>query len=331
MLDIDGRTFLITGGASLIGSHLADALLAAGAREVRLLDNLSLGSMEAVAHLVAEPRVRFVKGDILRLNEVIDAMSGVHGVFALAAFLTLPLSQNAPLGVDVNVRGMLNSLEAARICKVQKMVFSSSLSVYGNSTTGRIIEEMPYISAGLTPASAIYSASKLLGEALGSFYASRGEPDFASLRFSTVYGERQHARAVNSVFIAGAYDSIAAGNRPKIVGDGSEVHDYIYVTDVADACVAAMRMGGGGETFNIGTGIDTSLTRVVDLVIRACGTKGIEPEYVTDTRTVRSSILTTIGFSPEKAERLLSWRPKVDIEEGIARYVAWRRHGKLAA
>lgn len=328
---IEKKTFVITGGASLIGSHLADALLSAGAGEIRLLDNFSLGTAETIGHLLKNERVKLIRSDILRLNEMIDAMEGAHGVFALAGFLTLPISQNAPLGIDVNVRGMLNTLEAARITKVGKVVFSSSLSVYGNTVSGQIVEDMPYVSAGLTPASAIYSTSKLLGESLGAFYASHSGPDFVTLRFSSVFGERQHARAVNSVFIASTYDAIAAGKRPVITGDGTEVHDYIYVTDVADACVAAMRNGTGGHAFNIGTGVDTCLTRIVELVIEASGVRGVEPEYVPDTRTVRSSVLTKIGFSPEKAARLLDWRPKVSIEEGIRRYVTWRESARLVA
>ena len=112
---VAGKAYLVTGGASLIGSHIADQLLDQGAAEVRLLDNFALGTPETIAHLVGDPRIRLVRGDILRLNELIDATAGVDGIFALAGFLTLPFSQNPPLGVAVNTTGVVNTLEAARI------------------------------------------------------------------------------------------------------------------------------------------------------------------------------------------------------------------------
>ena len=126
----DGR-FLITGGASLIGSHVAERLLEQGAREVVLLDNFALGTPETVRGLVGNPRIRLVRGDILRVNELYDALAGVDGVFAIAGFLTLPLSQNPSLGLAVNVDGQVNVFEACRYRGVKKVVFSSSVAVYG--------------------------------------------------------------------------------------------------------------------------------------------------------------------------------------------------------
>ncbi len=107
-----GKTYLITGGASLIGSHLADALLAAGAAGVRLFDNFALGTPETIAHLMREPRVTLIRGDVLRLAELLEASQGANGTFALAGFLTIPMLQNPGLGVQVNTVGLLNTLEA---------------------------------------------------------------------------------------------------------------------------------------------------------------------------------------------------------------------------
>ena len=112
-----GKAYLITGGASLIGSHIADHLLAGGAAEVRLLDNFSLGTPETIAHLEGESRVKRIRGDILRLNELIDAAVGADGIFALAGFLTIPMAQQIVLGVAVNTTGMVNTLETARLAK----------------------------------------------------------------------------------------------------------------------------------------------------------------------------------------------------------------------
>jgi UDP-glucose 4-epimerase len=319
-----GRTYLITGGASLIGSHLTDALLGAGAREVRLLDNFSLGTPDTIAHLADEPRVRLIRGDILRLNEVIDSAEGADGIFALAGFLTLPMAQNPALGVAVNTTGLLHTLEAARIARVRRVVFSSSVAAYGNAEAETLTEEVGTVTAGLQPVSAVYGTSKLFGEALGLLYAQKYGVQFTALRFASVYGERQHGRAVNANFIAETHERIRRGERPVIVGDGREVHDYIHVTDIAAGCMAAMAGDASGLVLNLATGVDTTLTDVVRLVLEACGATHLTPEYREDRRAVRSAGGTRLNFSRAKAEREIGWVPRVPLAEGIRRYVAWR-------
>jgi UDP-glucose 4-epimerase len=322
--DTTPGTYLITGGASLIGSHLADALLAAGVPEVRLFDNFSLGTPETIRHLAGDARVTLIRGDVLRLNELIDATRRVAGVFALAGFLTLPMSQNPALGVAVNTQGVVHTLEACRIAGARRIVFSSSVSAYGNAMAETIVEETPYVSAGLVPASAVYATTKLLGEALCAQYAQAYGLEFNVLRFSSVYGARQHGRAVNAVFMAEAYERVRRGERPVIVGDGTEVHDYIYVTDVADACVRAMLGPSHGQNMTIATGVDTTLTRVVEIILEACHAQDLTPEYREDRRAIRSAAVAHLGFSRARAERALGWVPTVRVEEGIRRYIAWR-------
>ncbi|MDB5379879.1 MAG: NAD-dependent epimerase/dehydratase family protein [Rubritepida sp.] len=318
-----GKAYLICGGASLIGSHLADQLLAAGAGEVRLLDNYSLGTPEIIAHLDGDTRVKRIRGDILRLNELIEAAQGVDGIFALAGFLTLPMSQNPPLGVAVNTEGMVNILEAARLAKVRHVVFSSSVAAYGNTAADTLAEDSPTTMASVSPVAAVYGTTKLLGEQLGRLYAQKYGVGFSGMRFSSVYGERQHARAVNANFIADVHDQIRRGERPVIVGDGREVHDYIYVTDVAAGCIAAMLNGEGGQVFNLCTGVDTTHADLVRTILEVCGSE-MQPEYREDTRAVRSAGGNHLGFSPTKAEREIGWKPAVSLRDGVARMVAWR-------
>ena len=327
MAAIAGARFLITGGASLIGSHVTDALLAAGAAEVRLLDNFSLGTPEVVAHLDGDPRVTLLRGDVLRLNELIDAAQGVAGVFALAAFLTLPLSRNVPLGVAVNTQGVVNTLEAARIAGARRVILSSSVSTYGTSTPEVITEETPFTSAGQQPATNLYGASKLLGEALCAHYGRAYGLEWNALRFASVYGERQHARAVNANFIADSYDAIMRGEPPVILGDGSEVHDYVHVADIASACLAAMASPSQGNVLTIATGLDTTLNQVAALLLEACSAAHLAPEHRADTRAVKSASVAHLGFSRARAEQTIGWTPEVSVGEGIRRYVAWRRRG----
>jgi UDP-glucose 4-epimerase len=322
---IAGASFLVTGGASLIGSHIADVLLAQGANEVRLLDNLSLGTPDVVRHLGNDPRVKVIKGDVLRLNELVDAAMGTAGVFTLAAFLTLPISRNPAMGASVNTMGLINTLEAARIAKVARVVFASSVAVYGGSVPDVMSEETPFASDSIMPAFKIYASSKLFGEGLCGQYAKLYGLEFNALRFSSVYGERQHDRAVNANFIAELYEQVKRGERPVIVGDGTEVHDYIYVTDVADACAAAMSSKSHGHLLNIATGVDTTHTRVAEIVLEACGARNLKPEYRADTRAVKSSASARLNFATAKAERDIGWKAKVPVAEGIRRYIAWRK------
>ena len=317
--------YLITGGASLIGSHIADCLLASGARQVRLLDNYSLGTPSTIAHLSGDTRVKRMRGDILRLPDLLEASEGVDGVFALAGFLTLPMSQDPITGLSVNTLGMANTLEACRFAKVRRVVFSSSVAVYGNASTFPIVEETGYVSAGLQPPSQLYGASKLLGEAVCARYAKAYGVQFNALRFASVYGERQHGRAVNAVFVAQVCEQVRRGEAPLIEGDGSEVHDYVYVTDVASACVLAMHSASHGHCINIATGIDTTSTQVAQIALRLCGRGDLKAQYCEDRRAVRSAAGTRLGFSREKAAREIGWEPQVNMEEGMRRLIVWQR------
>lgn len=323
-MKIDGNKFVVTGGVSLIGSHVAEELLAAGAREVVLFDNYSLGSTALVEHIASDPRVRVVRGDILRVNEMFDAFQGASGVFAVAGFLTLPMNENPPLGLAVNVQGHLNVLEACRYASVGKVVFSSSVAIYGNPGEDELAEDGVSNLAPFSPAAAMYSASKIIGENAGRLYQQRHGIRSASLRYSTVYGERQHYRGVNALYIMENFDRIARGERPTIPEDGEEVHDYIHVSDVARANLMAMASDGADGSFNICTGVSTSLNVLVRTLLDVMGS-ALQPEHRTAPGAFRASTATVMRFSRAKAERAFGWTPQVDLAEGIRRLVAWRQ------
>lgn len=317
-----GKTYLIAGGASLIGSHICEQLLDQGAAGVVLLDNFSLGTPAIVEPFLSDRRVRLVKGDILRINELYDALEGIDGVFLVAAFLTIPMSANSTLGLDVNIRGTQNILEACRYRNVPKVVFCSSVAVYGTDPEPGFTEARALAWQGLQPAGALYAASKVIGENLCRLYHVQHGIDYVSLRYSTVYGERQHYRGVNALYIIEAYDRIQSGKPPVLPGDGSEVHDYIYVGDVARANILAMTGRAAGQSFNIVSGVDTSLNEIVAILKKITGSK-LEPEYRDDPSKVRFTVTKSLSYSRAKAAELLGWEPKVGVEEGIRRLVAW--------
>lgn len=318
-----GGRFLITGGASLIGSHIADQLLADGASEVVLFDNYSLGSPDAVREQLTDQRVRLVKGDITRVNELYDALEGIEGVFAVAGFLTLPLSQNPALGINVNVSGQLNVLEACRYRNVGKVVFSSSIAVYGDPQPDLIDEDATYRWHTMRPASVLYATTKMMGESLCRLYEERYGIKSVSLRYATVYGERQHYRGINALYIIDTYDKLARGERPHIPGDGSEVHDYVHVADVARANLMAMESDVSGESFNVASGQATSLGRLYEIIAGQIGSN-LQPVFADDDG-LRLTTSSNLNLSIEKIGRMIGWAPQISIEEGIERLIRWRR------
>ena len=321
-MQIAGGRFLVTGGASLIGSHLTQQLLEAGAATVILFDNYALGSPEVAASLAQDRRVTAVRGDITRLPELLEALAQVDGVFALAGFLTLPLSQNPGLGLDVNVLGMYNVVEACRYRGVKKVVFASSVATYGNPEVDEVDETTPFYWQTAPPALALYAASKIIGENLLRLYQQRYGIDYVALRYATVYGEHQHHRGVNALHIIASYERIKAGQPPILPGDGSEGHDYIYVGDVARATVMAMASEVSGESFVIATGVDTSLNEIAQILLRLTGSS-LQPVYQDQPGAVAATTKATLGYRPTKATQLLGWEAQVGVEEGIRRLIAW--------
>jgi UDP-glucose 4-epimerase len=321
-MSIAGRKFLITGGASLIGSHLTRALLDAGAAEVVLYDNLSLGTAALLGAFGPDGRVRSIRGDVLRLPHLLDAVAEVSGIFALAGYLTLPFSESPAVGADVNVMGMINTLEAARLSRIPRIVFASSVAVYGGDVDGVVEETRAFQAAGISAAAAAYGASKLLGESLGRLYAERHGLEFCALRFSTVYGEQQHARGVNALYILDAIQALRAGLRITVRGTGDEAHDYLHAGDAASACVRAMDATGTSGSFNIASGRSTSVNEIVRMV-REEFSSSLEPEYVADTRTVRSTAHPALHISTARAKEILGWAPAVPLREGLSRLRHW--------
>ena len=320
-MDIKGGNFLITGGVSLIGSHLAERLLAHGAAGVVLFDNLSLNAADVVGHLAGDARVRIVRGDVLRLAPLTEAMAGIDGVFSLAALLTLPMGQDPALGLDVNITGVRNTLDAARLSGVKKVVLASSIAVYGSETELHEAST-PLAHAGQSPPFVLYAASKLIGENLGRLYAGRYDLAFNAVRFATVYGERQHARGINALHILDSYRKLRAGEAPVIIGDGSEVHDYIHAEDAAEGCIAAMARGVSGSAYNISTGVATSIAGIVAIVTREAGSN-IAPEFRADTRAARAASTSSLAVANDLARTELGWTPKIPIETGIRRLLDW--------
>lgn len=325
-LPIEGSRLLIAGGASLVGSASAELFLKRGAAEVRILDSFFQGSREAIKHLEGDPRLKVMQGDVLRLPQLLAATKGMDGVLHLAAVMSLTMDRDPAMGLDVNIDGVQNMIDACCASGVRKLVFPSSIAAYGYGpgVSGALVEDRPFHSAGAPAGAVIYGATKLIGEQLCRLAYERRGLDTVALRYTTVYGERQHYRAANALYIIETYDRLQRGERPRVIGDGSEVKHFVHVADVARANAAAFEADAAGVTVNISGPAPITTLELVRLVTELAGKK-VEAEHVEpDAGKVR---LTSGGpwlLDHTLAGKLIGWKPEVDMREGIRRLIAWR-------
>ncbi len=323
---IRGSRFLIVGGASLVGSATAQLLLEEGAGEVAILDSFYQGSREAIRHIEHDPRLKVVEGDVLRLPQVLSASKGMDGVLHLAAVMSLTMDRDPWMGLNVNIGGTQNVIEACCINGVRKLVFPSSTAVYGYGPgiVGDLVEETPFHSAGAPPAAILYGASKIVGEQLCRDAHLKRGLDYVALRYATVYGERQHYRAANALYIIETYDRVKRGLPPQVVGDGSETKHFVHVADVARANAAAFASEATNVAVNISGPSPVTTLELVRLVTELAG-KDLAPEHI---EPAAGKVRLTSGgpwrLDHGAAGRVIGWRPEVDMREGIRRLIAWR-------
>lgn len=324
---IAGGRFAVVGGASLVGSATVAEMLARGAASVRIYDNLSFGSGEAIAHLRTDPRVEVVPGDILKLHALLPALHGLDGVVHLAAFMTLNMDRDPWAGIDVNVRGVQNVIEACRAGRVGKLVFASSNAVYGYGpgVSGDLVEATPFHSQGAPPAAILYGASKIMGEQLCRDAHRRHGLHYVVLRYSTVYGERQHDRAANALYIIETHDRILRGERPSVIGDGSETKHFVYVGDLARANCMALESGATDVAVNASGPEPITTRELVTLVAELAGRPDLEPEFVaSDPGKLRLTSGGAFRIDHAAAKAAIGWEPRVGMREGLGRFLAWR-------
>jgi UDP-glucose 4-epimerase len=290
---------IVTGGAGFIGSHVVDALLAEGSA-VTVIDDLSAGDARRVAAQAELRELDIV--DAAALREVVAAVEP-DAIYHLAAQASVVVSVQDPgRDCDVNVKGTLNVLEAASACGAPVVFTSTGGALYGDHAPMPTAED--FIPAPLSP----YGASKWAAEAYVKTWSLSSGIPHAVCRLGNVYGPRQNPHGEAGV-VAIFSDRLHAGHPPKLYGHGKPTRDYVYVADVVSALLAACGKRG---TFNIATGVETDVMSVWRTLSDAAG-KQIEPELA----DLRPGELRRSCLDASHAERELSWRARVPIEEGL--------------
>lgn len=299
---------LVTGGAGFIGSHIAAALVGQG-YDVHILDNLSTGKKENVP-----------EGATLHVLDVRDSGS-IANLFATHHFPVM-FHQAAQMSVrysvdnpaedsDVNVRGIINLMEAGRRFGLKKMIFASSGGViYGDPVQIPQHEEHP-----LVPESP-YGISKLACEKYLRFYHRTYGIPYIALRYGNVYGPRQNPASGAGV-IAMFLEKLLTGQEPTINGDGKQTRDYIYVSDIVAANMCALLLKNTG-TFNIGTGIETDVVTIFELIRDMCK---LDIKATFGPAKAGEQLRSVLNIT--KAKTVLGWQPRIRFSQGLRRTVEW--------
>jgi len=312
---------LITGGAGLIGSHIADRLAEAGAPEIVVLDDFSRGRVENLRGAMASGRVRIVEGDVRDPQTVARAMEGARVVFHQAAIRITQCAEQPRLAKEVLVDGTFNVLEAAVKARVRKVVAASSASVYGLAEAFPTAESHhPYANR------TIYGAAKAFDEALLRTFNDMYALDYVALRYFNVYGPRMDVFGAYTEVLIRWMEAIDAGRPPKIFGDGADTMDFVHVEDVARANVLAAASPASDAVFNVGTGVETSLNALADMLLLVIGSP-LRPEYAPPRKV---NAVTRRLASTELARERIGFRAEIALEDGLRSLVAWWRAERSA-
>ncbi len=320
-MDIRGKKFVVIGGAGLIGSHAVDALLREDVGEVVVYDNFVRGTEENLRDALTDDRVRIFEagGDITQTDILDAALKGAQGVFHFAALWLLQCYDFPRAAFDVNIRGTFNVLEACVANQVERLVWSSSASVYGDAVQEPMTEDHPFNNTNF------YGATKIAGEAMARAMHHRYGLPYVGLRYMNVYGPRQDYRGAYIAVIMKMLDAIDRGDPITIYGDGSQAYDFVYVGDCALANVQAMKADTTDEFYNVGTGVRTSIKELTELVVKLTGASSeivYEPGGLTFVKN-------RIG-SPAKASEQIGFDARVGLEDGLRALIEWRTAHKEA-
>jgi len=312
-MDLIGKRIMLIGGAGLVGSHILDKLLGQELAEIVVYDNFLRGTHQNLSKAVGSPNVRIVDASMTNQDKLRQEMEGMDGVFLLASLWLGECVNDPRKAWEENVLGTWNVVEACRDLEVRRLVYSSSASVYGNALDIPMTEDHPYNNR------TTYGATKIANEQMiRAIHEQSGMP-YVGYRYMNIYGPRMDYKGTYVSVIMKVLDRIYSGQRPMIYGDGTQMYDFVYVEDVAEANILGMKSEVTDEFFNIGTGNGTTINELVDMLLELTGSD-LEPEYIPEEQ---SFVTNRIG-STEKAEKLLGFKATTPLLDGLKKVVEWR-------
>ena len=305
-------SYLVTGGAGFIGSHLAEELLRRG-HHVRVADSLITGKRANLAHIVA---AEFLEGDLAEPAFAERAAAGMEYVLHQAAIPSVPRSVADPATSNrANITATLNILVAARAAGVKRLVYAGSSSAYGDTPTLPKREDMP--PKPLSP----YALQKLVGEQYCQMFTQLYGFPTVSIRYFNVFGPRQDPGSPYSGVISLFATALLGGRPPTIHGDGEQTRDFTYIANVVDGVLRACEApNAAGEVINVATGVRISLNELLRVLNQLVGTN-IQPIY----KDPRAGDVRDSQADISKAKALLGYEPTVSLEEGLKRTLEWCR------
>ncbi len=318
---MEDKRVLITGGAGLIGSHIADLIGAERPREIIILDNFVRGSRRNLEHAASIAPLTIVEGDIRDRDLLGRIFDGVDVVFHQAAIRITQCAEEPRLAFDVLAAGTYNVLEAAVNARVAKVVAASSASVLGAADVFPTTEaHHPYNNR------TIYGAAKAFNEGLLRSFSEMYGLRYVALRYFNVYGPRMDVYGAYTEVLIRWMECIAAGQPPIIFGDGTQTMDFVHVRDIARANILAAKSNITDEVFNVASGVETSLSDLARMLSVAMGTV-LEPQHA-PARKVNPVPRRLADTS--KAEALLGFSSEMSLDEGLLDLVSWWRRESRA-
>lgn len=312
-MELEKLRIMVTGGAGFIGSHLVDKLIKRN-NCVVVYDSFNeyyFGKENNIQDHFGKSNFNLIRADILDGATLCKAMKDLDIVFHLAAQPGVGFSMKNPLKTHmVNTTGTLNVLNVARKMRTKKIVFASSSSVYGIPQYTPLNEKHP------THPVSVYGISKLTAEKYCKIFNDLLDVPTVSLRYHTVYGPRQRP----DMAIYKWTKLVCEDKSPVIYGDGKQSRDFTYISDIVDATLSAAELDEvEGEVFNVGSGTKTTISRVVNLLLKLTGKEYLEPAY----EMSRMGDVPVTHADISKAKMLLGYTPKVTLKKGIERFLKW--------
>lgn len=314
------KRILITGGAGLIGSHIADLLARERPREIVVLDNFVRGRRENLMQAASAAPVTIIEGDIRDRALLERTFKGIDIVFHQAAIRITQCAEEPRLAFDVLAGGTFDVLEAAVKFGVSKVVAASSASVLGQADSFPTTEDHhPYNNR------TIYGAAKAFNEGLLRSFADMYDLNYVALRYFNVYGPRMDVHGVYTEVLIRWMERIASGLPPIILGDGLQTMDFVHVHDIARANILAAKAPVTDEVFNVASGRETSLNELAEMLLAVMGST-LKPEYgpARKVNPVARRLAST-----DKARDLIGFSAEVDMEAGLRDLVAWWRRERV--